>query len=54
VFVAAAALLCGGLTARPRQHFAVESVDLADLSWSPDDTVICVQDTLLEVPAAAW
>lgn len=31
------------------QRFAVDSSDLVDLTWSPDDSVICVQDTALEV-----
>lgn len=31
------------------QHFATETQDLSGLEWSPDGSVLCVWDSLLEV-----
>ena len=34
------------------KHFQVDTVDLEDLAWSPDDRFIAIWDTPLEVRAA--
>ncbi len=34
--------------AYPAQHFGIDTVDAADLSWAPDGRAISVWDTVLE------